>query len=101
MEKLNSNTYYADTGKNWEGAMTFVVQKDELFDLEAYIYLDLYHGKCRNAKFSFVESELPQTEYRYRRRRGTSSSAGAATSTRWPTGLSFLNRLKLTRTICL
>jgi putative sterol carrier protein len=65
MEKLNSNAVYEDAGKNWEGAMTFVVQKDASFDKDAYMYLDLYHGKCRDAKFSFAESELPVPEYKY------------------------------------
>jgi len=65
MAKLNGNEAYADSGKNWEGAMTFVVQKDASFDKEAYIYLDLYHGKCREAKFSFIESDLPTPEYKY------------------------------------
>lgn len=65
VEKLNSNANYADAAKNWEGALTFIVQKDESFDKEAYIYLDLYHGKCRDAKFSLVESDLPQPEYKY------------------------------------
>ena len=65
MEKLNSNAAYEDAGKNWEGAMTFVVQKDAAFDRNAYIYLDLNHGKCRDAKFSFAESDLPVPEYKY------------------------------------
>lgn len=64
-EKLNSNSSYEDAGKNWEGAMTFVIQKDESFQGDAYIYLDLYHGKCRDVKFSFAESDLPTSEYRY------------------------------------
>lgn len=65
MEKLNSNASYEDAGKDWEGAITFVVQKDESFDKEAYMYLDLFHGKCREAKFSFAESDLPTPEYKY------------------------------------
>jgi putative sterol carrier protein len=65
MEKLNSNAVYADAAKTWEGAMTFVVQKDAAFDREAYIYLDLYHGKCRDAKFSLSEADLPVPEYKY------------------------------------
>jgi putative sterol carrier protein len=64
-EKLNSNAIYADAAKNWEGAMTFIVQKDDAFDREAYIYLDLYHGKCREGKFSFNETELPVPEFKY------------------------------------
>ena len=65
MEKLNSNTAYEDAGRNWEGAMTFVVQKDATLDRDAFIYLDLYHGKCRDAKFSLAESDLPVPEYKY------------------------------------
>ncbi len=63
--KLNSNGAYEDAGQNWEGAITFVIQKDELFDKDAYLYLDLYHGKCRDSKFSFLESDLPKPEYKY------------------------------------
>jgi len=65
MEKLNANASYADAGMNWEGAITFVVQKDDSFDKDAYMYLDLYHGKCKDAKFSLTEAELPTPEYKY------------------------------------
>ncbi len=65
MDKLNSNAVYEDSAKNWEGAMTFIVQKDAAFDKDAYIYLDLYHGKCRDGKFSFTEADLPAPAYRY------------------------------------
>ena len=64
-EKLNANGVYEDAAKNWEGAMTFIVQKDQSFDRDAFIYLDLYHGKCRDAKFSLVEADLPVPEYKY------------------------------------
>lgn len=65
MEKLNSNASYEEAGKNWEGALTFVVQKDDSFNGEAYMYLDLYHGKCRDSKFSLVGTDLPVAEYKY------------------------------------
>jgi len=65
VSKLNSNASYEDAGKNWEGDIVFVIQKDEAFDKDAYLYLDLYHGKCRNSKFSFEDSELPDPEYKY------------------------------------
>ena len=64
-EKLNANKSYEDAGKNWVGAITFVVQRDSTFDKEAFIYLDLYHGMCRDGKFSLVESDLPTPEYKY------------------------------------
>lgn len=63
--KLNSNAEYQDAGRNWEGAITFVIQRDDGFDKDAYLYLDLYHGKCRDVKFSFLESDLPKPEYKY------------------------------------
>jgi putative sterol carrier protein len=63
--KLNSNTNYEDAARKWEGAMTFIVRKDAGLDKDAYIYLDLYHGKCRGAKFSFSPEELPASDYKY------------------------------------
>jgi len=65
MGKLNSNANYEDAAKSWEGAFIFAIQKDGSFDRDAYLYLDLYHGKCRDAKFSFSESDLPAAEYKY------------------------------------
>lgn len=65
MNKLNSNADYQDAGSKWEGAITFVVQKDDSFGEDAYIYLDLYHGKCREAKFSNNAADLPKPEFKY------------------------------------
>lgn len=65
-EKLNSNANYEDAGRKWEGAITFIVEPDKVFEKEAYIYLDLYHGKCRESKFSTSLNDLPTAEFRYR-----------------------------------
>lgn len=63
--KLNANPNYEDAGRKWEGAMTFVVQKDASFEKDAYLYMDLYHGKCRASQFSFVLGDLPTAQYKY------------------------------------
>jgi len=63
--KLNSNPNYEDAARKWEGSMIFVVRKDDAFDKEAYLYLDLYHGKCRAARFSLSAAELPASDYKY------------------------------------
>ena len=63
--KLNANANYEDAAKKWEGAMTFVVRQDPAFDKDAYIFLDLFHGKCRGSKFSFSPDDLPASQYRY------------------------------------
>jgi len=65
MEKLNASKAYEDAGKTWEGDIMFVVQKDEAHPSDEYIYLDLYHGKCRSAKYIASADNLPKTEFKY------------------------------------
>lgn len=64
--KLNANENYEDAGRNWEGAITFVIQKDETFTEEMYLYLDLHHGKCRGYRFSNSLNDLPGAEFKYK-----------------------------------
>lgn len=71
VEKLNSNQAYQDAGKQWEGDITFVIQPDESFKETAYLYLDLYHGKCRNYKFTSDPTQIPKSEFSYMGKFGT------------------------------
>ncbi|WP_010916653.1 SCP2 sterol-binding domain-containing protein [Thermoplasma volcanium] len=63
--RLNNNPDYADAGKTWEGDILFVVQPDENYSKTEYIYIDLYHGKCRSAKYVHEGEEVPKAEFRY------------------------------------
>jgi putative sterol carrier protein len=49
--ELNSSEAYADAAKNWEGDFYFVIQpdKDNPTQETTYLYMDLWHGKCREA----------------------------------------------------
>src|SRR3989304_521529 len=52
MEKLNTSPTYAETAKNWEGDICFVIEPDPgsaTFKQPITMYLDLWHGKCRDA----------------------------------------------------
>ena len=49
MTKLNSDDQYAEIAKNWEGDMLFVVDAGENLAQPITYYLDLWHGKCRDA----------------------------------------------------
>lgn len=49
MEKLNESETYQDAARNWEGDFYFVVQKSPGVPQDAYLYMDLWHGKCRDA----------------------------------------------------
>ncbi len=44
-QSINTSDAYASTAKNWEGDVTLIV------DGSGGIYLDLWHGKCRNASY--------------------------------------------------
>jgi putative sterol carrier protein len=67
IEKLNVSQEFAEAGENWEGDITFVVEKDENFPRESCVYLDLFKGKCR--KYEYIEncddSTMPKSEFKY------------------------------------
>jgi putative sterol carrier protein len=48
-EKLNSDTRYAQVAHNWEGDMKFVIDPGGPLSERKMYYLDLWHGKCRDA----------------------------------------------------
>lgn len=49
--ELNHNEGYNEAGKNWEGDFYFVVEpdKDSALKEPVYMYMDLWHGTCREA----------------------------------------------------
>ncbi len=48
--KLNESEAYEKSAKDWEGDFIFLSEADAQHPDPAYLYLDLYHGKCRSAK---------------------------------------------------
>jgi len=55
---LNSNEEYARVAKSWEGDMIFAIQADGPLDQDVFIYLDLWHGKCRSGKILSSEDRI-------------------------------------------
>ena len=47
--KLNSDEHYAQVARNWEGDMRFIVDPGGPLTETVFFYLDLWHGKCREA----------------------------------------------------
>ncbi|MCL4329612.1 MAG: SCP2 sterol-binding domain-containing protein [Candidatus Thermoplasmatota archaeon] len=64
VEEINRNRKYEDTAKDWEGDFNFVVEKDQKFHETVYIYLDLYHGKCRRGGL-YAAGEAPKAAFYY------------------------------------
>jgi len=52
--ELNTSPAYEDAAKNWEGDFYFVVDPEGVVTQPMYLYMDLWHGKCRE---SFVAAD--------------------------------------------
>jgi putative sterol carrier protein len=48
-EKLNQSKSYKEVAKDWEGDFLFIITPDEELKEEVTFYVDLWHGKCRDA----------------------------------------------------
>ena len=48
-EKLNADLRYGQVARNWEGDMIFQVESGAKIRAPIAYYLDLWHGKCRQA----------------------------------------------------
>lgn len=48
--ELNSNKEYEEAAKTWEGDFLFIVTPDEDLKEELIFYVDIWHGKCREAR---------------------------------------------------
>ncbi len=53
-EEVNRSERYAEAAKNWEGDFYFIVQPSQPNAKPVYMYMDLWHGKARDA---FVASD--------------------------------------------
>jgi putative sterol carrier protein len=49
MKAINESKEYEEAAKDWEGDFLFVVEPDGELDKPLYGYIDLYHGKAREA----------------------------------------------------
>ena len=48
-EKLNQSKSYEEVAKDWEGDFLLIITPDEELKEEVTFYVDLWHGKCRDA----------------------------------------------------
>jgi putative sterol carrier protein len=56
--QLNTSPDYERSAKNWEGDFVFIVEPDESYKETKSMYLDLHHGKSRDARLLSNPSEL-------------------------------------------
>ena len=48
-DECNKSEAYREAAKNWEGDIFFIVEADDHQLEPIYMYMDLYHGRCRQA----------------------------------------------------
>lgn len=65
MEQLNSSEKYADAAKKWEGDFYFIIEAGDGMPEETYLYMDLWHGKCRDA-FHVTDPAVKSPEFELR-----------------------------------
>jgi putative sterol carrier protein len=54
---LETSQAYKEAAKNWEGDIYFVVEPDASYENRHIMYLDLWHGECREALAIAGENE--------------------------------------------
>jgi putative sterol carrier protein len=59
MEDLNASSTYFDSARNWEGDFHFIVEPGGTLEQPITLYMDLYHGKCREAYLVTDSSQKP------------------------------------------
>lgn len=47
--EINSSEGYRQAAKTWEGDFYFVINQGDGIPEDVYLYLDLWHGECRDA----------------------------------------------------
>ena len=48
-DECNASEPYRQAARNWEGDLYFVVEPEGRLQEPVYMYIDLYHGRCRRA----------------------------------------------------
>jgi putative sterol carrier protein len=61
MEKVNGYKAYEDAATTWEGDFYFVIEPGGSVTETGYIYVDLWHGKCRKVE---VVTEATKDKYK-------------------------------------
>ncbi len=62
-EECNKSNTYREAAKNWEGDLYVIVEPGDQLPEAIYMYLDLYHGQCRQAFIPADHSSLSPEFY--------------------------------------
>jgi putative sterol carrier protein len=63
-KNLNSDEKYAQIAHKWEGDIMFRIEPEGPISESVYFYLDLWHGKCREA-YPIEQEQIPSLKPAY------------------------------------
>jgi putative sterol carrier protein len=68
VEKINSSADYEEAAADWEGDVTFVfeAEPEKGVDSDIYAWLDLWHGKCRDATYDMPKDQAEKAKFTIR-----------------------------------
>lgn len=62
-EKLNTDARYAEIARNWEGDLIISIEPEGNLKEKLNIYLDLWHGKCRQVAYGVNQDDYPKVAF--------------------------------------
>jgi putative sterol carrier protein len=65
VEKINSSKEYEEAAAGWEGDLSYVFERepDKGVPEDVWAWVDLWHGKCRGAKYGVPEAEGEKAKF--------------------------------------
>ena len=63
-DEINNSEAYAEAAMHWEGDFLFIITPDGELENEIVCYLDVWHGKCREA-YIVPDRDAKKTEFIY------------------------------------
>ena len=65
VEKINASKDYEEAAATWEGDLSYVFERepDKGVADDVWAWIDLWHGKCRGAKYGVSEEEGEKAKF--------------------------------------
>jgi putative sterol carrier protein len=65
VDKINASKEYEEAAATWEGDLSYVFERepDKGVPDDVWAWIDLWHGKCRGAKYAVDEAEGEKAKF--------------------------------------
>ena len=63
--RINASKEYEEAAATWEGDLSYVfeAEPDKGVPQDVWVWIDLYHGKCRGARFDVTQDEGEKAKF--------------------------------------